>query len=63
LREIELARKLLRESRGLDRAKKKSKEYAESAKCLINQTSLSEEVKTFFNNFITYIQKSLDWYK
>jgi len=61
--EIELARKLLRESGGLDAAKQESKKHAEQAKNLINQTSLTDDPKEFFNSFIQYIEDSLNWYK
>jgi len=61
--EIELIRKLLRESGGLDAAKKASRKHAEQAKALITQTSLSDDVKEFFSSFIGYIEESLDWYK
>jgi len=61
--EIELARTLLRESGGLDAAKQTSKKHAKQARALISQTSLTEDVKEFFNSFILYIEESLDWYK
>jgi geranylgeranyl diphosphate synthase type I len=61
--EVELARKLLRESGGLDAAKQASRKYAEQAKALITQTSLAEDVKEFFSSFIGYIEESLNWYK
>ena len=61
--EIELIRKLLRESGGLDAAKQASRKHAEQAKELINQTSLAEDAKEFFSSFIGYIEESLNWYK
>jgi len=61
--EIELARKLLRESGGLDAAKQASRKHAEQAKAFITQTSLSDDVKEFFSSFIGYIEESLNWYK
>ena len=61
--EIELARKLLRESGGLDTAKQESKKHAEQAKKLITQTNLTEDTKEFFSSFIEYIEESLNWYK
>jgi geranylgeranyl diphosphate synthase type I len=61
--EIELIRKLLRESGGLDTAKQASREHAEKAKALITKTSLSGDVKEFFSSFIEYIEESLNWYK
>ncbi len=61
--EKDLARQLLRESGGLDAAKKASKNHAKQARKLIARTSLAENVKEFFNNFILYIEESLDWYK
>jgi geranylgeranyl diphosphate synthase type I len=61
--EIELIRKVLRESGGLEAAKRTSKKHAEEAKALLAQTSLGDEVKVFFKSFISYIEQSLDWYK
>jgi geranylgeranyl pyrophosphate synthase len=61
--EKDLARQLLRESGGLDAAKQTSKKYAKLARDFIIKTSLNEDVKDFFNSFITYIEQSLDWYK
>jgi geranylgeranyl pyrophosphate synthase len=61
--EKDLARQLLRESGGLDAAKHASKKHAKQARDFIAQTSLNEDVKEFFNSFITYIEQSLDWYK
>ena len=61
--EKDLARELLRASGGLDAAKQASKKHAKQARTLITQTSLTEDVKEFFNSFIQYIEQSLDWYK
>ena len=61
--EKDLVRELLRESGGLDAAKHASKKHAKQARKLITQTSLTEDVKEFFNSFILYIEESLDWYK
>ncbi len=61
--EIELVRTVLRESGGLEAAKKTSRKHAEEAKVLLTQTSLSDEVKEFFKSFVSYIEESLDWYK
>jgi geranylgeranyl diphosphate synthase type I len=61
--EVELVRKLLRESGGLEAAKKESRRHAEQAKRLINQTKLTEDIKDFFSSFISYIEESLNWYK
>ena len=60
--EKDLVRQLLRESGGLDAAKKSSKEYAQKAREFIAQTSLAEDIKEFFNSFIQYVEQSLDWY-
>ncbi len=59
-RDIELVRTLLRESGGLDAAKKTSKKHAEQARAHIHQTSLSDEIKEFFGSFIGYIEESLN---
>ncbi len=61
--EKDLARKLLNETGGLDKAKQISKRYAIQARNLILQTKLSENVKEFFSSFIHYIEESLEWYK
>jgi geranylgeranyl diphosphate synthase type I len=61
--EVELARKLLRESGGLEAAKQESKQHARQAKALITRTSLADEEKQFFSSFISYIEESLNWYK
>jgi geranylgeranyl pyrophosphate synthase len=61
--DIELVRTLLRESGGLDVAKKISRKHAEKARASLTKTSLNNEAKEFFNSFISYIDESLDWYK
>ncbi|MBT8171414.1 polyprenyl synthetase family protein [Candidatus Bathyarchaeota archaeon] len=61
--EKDLARQLLRESRGLDAAKHESKNHGKKARTKITETNLSDDIKEFFNSFILYIEASLDWYK
>jgi geranylgeranyl pyrophosphate synthase len=61
--EKDLARQLLRETGGLDKAKEASKSHAQKARALITQTTLAEDVKLFFDSFIEYIEQSLNWYK
>ena len=61
--DIDLIRTVIKESGGLEAAKKTSKKHAEKARVLIAQTSLRDDVKEFFNSFIAYIEESLDWYK
>lgn len=61
--DIELIRTVLKESGGLDAAKKTSRKHAEQARALITQTSLRNDVKEFFSSFIEYIEESLEWYK
>jgi len=61
--EKDLARKLLKESGGLDAAKQTSKKHAKQARALITKTNLTEDIKEFFNSFILYIEESLNWYK
>ena len=61
--EKDLARKLIRETKGLEKAKKTSKKYAKKAKEIIEETTLDDDIKEFFKNFIGYIEQSLDWYK
>jgi geranylgeranyl pyrophosphate synthase len=56
-------RTVIRESGGLEAAKNMSKAHAEKAKVLISQTSLHRDVKEWFNRFIAYVEKSLEWYK
>lgn len=60
---LELVREVIRRSGGLKAAKKKSRNHAEKAKALIAQTGLSGETKDFFASVITYIEKSLNWYR
>jgi geranylgeranyl pyrophosphate synthase len=47
----------------LEKAKKRSKKHAETAKKLLSETSLTVDVKGFFNSFIDYLTESLDWYR
>lgn len=61
--EKDLARKLLRETGGLDKAKQASKTHAQQARTLINNTKLTDNTKQFFNTFTQYIEDSLKWYK
>ena len=61
--DVDSIRMAIRESGGLEAAKKELKEHAEKAKALIVQTRLNGKVKGFFNSFIAYIEESLDWYK
>lgn len=61
--DVRLIREAIRKSGGLEVAKKISRGYAEKARTLILQTSLSSDVKEFFSSLIDYIDKSLDWYK
>ncbi len=56
-------REAIRESGGLESAKRISKKHADKAKRLLKKTSLSDDVKNFFCSFIDYIEESLDWYK
>jgi len=60
---LELVREIITESGGLKSAKEKSRSHAEKAKSLIAQTGLGGETKEFFTSLITYIEKSLNWYK
>ncbi|WGM89073.1 MAG: polyprenyl synthetase family protein [Candidatus Bathyarchaeum tardum] len=61
--EKDLARQIIRESGALDMAKHISREHAQVAKTELNKTSLTDDIKQFFNSFILYIEQSLDWYK
>jgi len=61
--DISLVRELIRKSGGLEAAKTVSKRHAETARALIAQTRLGDDVKEFFNSLISYIEESLDWYK
>ena len=61
--EKDLARQLLRETGGLDKAKQASKSHAVKARQQIAKTSLAGDVKQFFSSFIEYIEESLNWYK
>jgi geranylgeranyl diphosphate synthase type II len=61
--ERDLIRSAIRESGGLEAAKKTSKKHAEEAKTLIAKTGLHDDVKEFFNSLIFYKEENLDWYK
>ena len=61
--EKDLARQIIRESGALDEAKQSSRNHAQEAKAQLNKTNLTDDIKQFFNSFITYIEQSLDWYK
>jgi len=62
-RNIDQIRTVIRESGALEAAKEMSRKHAEEARALIAQTSLSDDVKEFFDSFIAYVEESLDWYK
>ncbi len=62
-KDLQQVRKVIRETGALKAAKEKSRQHAEKAKTLIGKTRLSNETKRFFSSYITYIEKSLDWYK
>ncbi|MGQ9469544.1 MAG: polyprenyl synthetase family protein [Nitrososphaerales archaeon] len=61
--ELESIRQSIRRTEALKSAKEESKRHAESAKNLIAQTSMSNEIKDFFSSFINYVEESLEWYK
>jgi len=61
--DISLIRDAVRKSGGLEAAEKISRKHAETARSLIAQTNLNDDVKEFFNSLIDYIEESLDWYK
>ena len=63
LDDISLVRDLIRKSGGLEAAKTVSRRHAETAKRLIAQTNMRDDVKEFFSSLISYIEESLDWYK
>ena len=48
---------------GLEKATMKSKEHARDAISLIEKTAMSIETQNFFKEFISYVSKSLDWYR
>ncbi|PIU14802.1 MAG: hypothetical protein COT21_00360 [Hadesarchaea archaeon CG08_land_8_20_14_0_20_51_8] len=53
----------IRNTGGLEAAKRKSMKHAKRAKVLISRTKMDKESKEFFDAFIDYIVQSLDWYK
>ena len=55
-------RKIITDCGALDAAKNQSKTHADVANHLILETSMSEEVKSFFIDLIDYIKESLNWY-
>ncbi|MFQ5975498.1 MAG: polyprenyl synthetase family protein [Candidatus Hydrothermarchaeales archaeon] len=61
--EIDRFKKIIKETGALAKAKGKSREHAEEASRLIEETEMRGETKAFFREFIEYIAGSLDWYK
>ncbi len=62
-RDLESIKTVIRGSGALEAVREKSRGHAEKAKALVAKTSLSDETKEFFDSFITYIERSLDWYR
>ena len=58
-----LIREVVKKTGGLEAAKKISRKYTETARMLVSQTGLNDDVKEFFNSLIAYIEESLDWYR
>ena len=56
-------REIISRCGALDAAKNRSREHADTAKKLISETRMNDEIKAFFTSFIDYIIGSLDWYK
>ena len=56
-------RKIISDCGALEAAKNASREHAESAKKLISETAMSQDVKAFFLSFVDYVKDSLNWYK
>ncbi len=61
--DLQKVKKIVKETGALDKAKEKSREHAEKASRLIDETKMEGETKAFFKEFIEYIAESLDWYK
>lgn len=61
--EIDRAREIIKGCGALAKAKETSRTHAKKAIELINETSISDESKNFFNDFINFVAESLDWYK
>jgi len=61
--DLDRIRRVISECGALEAAKSRSRVHADSAKKLILETNMSQEVKDFFNSFIDYVKESLNWYK
>lgn len=61
--DLQKVKRIVKETGALDKAKEKSREHAEKASRLIDETKMEGETKAFFKEFIEYIAESLDWYK
>jgi geranylgeranyl diphosphate synthase type I len=61
-RDLDRVRDIIRSTGGLDRAKARSKEHAEKAKSLIDETGMDAEARAFFSEFVDYVSESLEWY-
>jgi len=55
-------RKIITDCGALEAAKNHSRTHADVANHLILETTMSEEVKSFFISLIDYIKESLNWY-
>jgi geranylgeranyl pyrophosphate synthase len=60
--EIKTAKEILGRY-GLEQAKARSREHANRAINLLDETKMNQETKEFFKDFIKYTAESLEWYK
>lgn len=61
--DIEEIKKIVKDTGGLAKAMERSRAHAKEASELIEKTTMRDETKIFFKEFINYIAESLDWYK
>ncbi len=62
-RDIDGIRRLVKDSKALDKAKSEALRHASRAKSLISGTGMSSDAKDFFYYLIDFICESLDWYR
>jgi len=61
--DLNTIRKTISDCGALEAAKNRSRKHADSARRLISETAMNDELKNFFISFIGYVKDSLNWYK
>lgn len=62
-RDVKGIKRLVKDSKALDKAKEEAFKHADKAKEFLSKTKMNEEAKDFFYHLIDFICESLDWYK